>query len=444
LWDIPSDQGRLNSVLLHDARYTALDFISALSSFSIHQSGQSSIPQIGQLINILKSEGIKVYELSEIIKRILADSSQKDRKKIIKMIWDNGSKKPKPEKLTSEHVLYGYPNEPWYDDKKDRFELPDSMAKLRFNTYARDPMFGTPIGHVFGRLKLWRVNETKALKVAHKFYPILNENIKIIYDQNNDKEVARKGGSLEGGECIVYDYETILVGIGYKSNLNGFLPFMDNIFKKDSNKRIKYICAVIMPGEIYGDTTVHIDTTFNLVDEGKVLLMPYFYNSEIITSLPKRNILIKFINSYRDQLIKNGFSEVISNFYDKIPLVNVGQTHIYMRDNRGKPKLVKTEKNLIDFLIETGKLEKDGIIMIGGDPKGRNDINHLINALKEKTQNAGNILTIKPGKAIIFDNNVKTIETLEDHNINTIKLPFQKGLTGGPRCLTCPLNRDPT
>jgi arginine deiminase len=58
---------------------------------------------------------------------------------------------------------------------------------------------------------------------------------------------------------------------------------------------------------------------------------------------------------------------------------------------------------------------------------------------------AANTLAVAPGKVIAFDQNVRTNEALTDAGIEVLPVPgeeLSRG-RGGPRCLSCPLNRDP-
>jgi arginine deiminase len=64
---------------------------------------------------------------------------------------------------------------------------------------------------------------------------------------------------------------------------------------------------------------------------------------------------------------------------------------------------------------------------------------------REQWTLAANTLAVAPGKVIAFSRNVRTNAALEAADIEVLRVPgeeLSRG-RGGPRCLTCPLSRDP-
>ncbi|MBD3204930.1 arginine deiminase, partial [Candidatus Bathyarchaeota archaeon] len=102
------------------------------------------------------------------------------------------------------------------------------------------------------------------------------------------------------------------------------------------------------------------------------------------------------------------------------------------------------EKSFLDFLIREEKVERDGIIYVGGRPRKENDVEHLLDAMMEQSRGAPNIVTIKPGVVIGYDRNHNTNNELREHGVEVKE--WKSGyldLLGGPHCSTCPLSRDP-
>ncbi|MGA3109794.1 MAG: arginine deiminase family protein, partial [Candidatus Bathyarchaeia archaeon] len=101
------------------------------------------------------------------------------------------------------------------------------------------------------------------------------------------------------------------------------------------------------------------------------------------------------------------------------------------------------EVSLIDFLIKEDKLDKDGLIYVAGEPKQKNDINHLMLALMEQARGATNIVTIKSGTIISYARPTATIEALQQKGIRVKKWKDSYlDMLGGPHCSTAPISRD--
>ena len=94
-------------------------------------------------------------------------------------------------------------------------------------------------------------------------------------------------------------------------------------------------------------------------------------------------------------------------------------------------------------MIKEEKIDKDGLIYVGGEPKGRNDVEHLMRALMEQTRGATNIVTIKSGTIISYARTTTTIEAMKKNGIRVKKWDDSYlDMLGGPHCSTAPLLRD--
>ncbi|MGH8874908.1 MAG: arginine deiminase family protein, partial [Acidimicrobiia bacterium] len=68
-----------------------------------------------------------------------------------------------------------------------------------------------------------------------------------------------------------------------------------------------------------------------------------------------------------------------------------------------------------------------------------------IQADREQWNDANNTFTLSPGVVVAYERNVATNLILEDSGVKVHRIPsneLPRG-RGGPRCMTCPIRRDP-
>ena len=68
----------------------------------------------------------------------------------------------------------------------------------------------------------------------------------------------------------------------------------------------------------------------------------------------------------------------------------------------------------------------------------------LMAAQREQWNDGSNTLCIRPGTVITYERNYVTNELMDKNGINVLTVPsseLSRG-RGGPRCMSCPVNRD--
>ena len=447
MWTVKSESGRLRAVLIQDSTeqlwtrrlpFAGIESSTIYLSRDPHAQMEPGHEEWLQLPKMLKEEGVKVFEVKSTLEKILEKATLSEKREIVHKVWDGLSNAPEPEELTVDDLFWGYPSKPYYNEKTDKVILPEH--RLVAWTYPRDTSFTTQIGTVICNMRRYsRAYEPRVVRACYEYDPTLSEKVDIVYDANNVKGVFTEPPCVEGGDTHIVDEETITIGVGQRSTVTGVLKTAEKLFEADLEGQIKYICAVNLANYPAVDY-MHLDVTINYPDEGKALVMPYIYETELLSDYPSRKLLLKTLEAVRSRSEADG--------RPMTPLVHpddfrgLGRTSIYV-NRGGKPELQRVEISLLDFLIKEGKVEKDEFIYVGGTPVKKNDIEHLLETMMEQSRGAPNIVAIKPGVVIAYNRNKKTNIELRRHGI-TVKewSSSYLDLLGGPHCSTCPLDRD--
>ena len=448
MWTVKSESGKLNAVLIQDSTeqlwtkkmpFAGIESSTHYISRDPHAQLKPGHLQWLQLPKILKEEGVQVFEVKEMLKEIVEDATLSELGQIVDDVWMGAPNPPNPEDLTVDHLMWGNPPIPFYDPVLEEVILPDHRRVAW--TYTRDTSFTTQIGTVICNMRRYsRKYEPLVVKLCYQYNSTLNKNSEIIYDANEALGVYSEPPCVEGGDTQIIDEETIAIGIGQRSTVTGVINTAKHLFESDKDGEIKYICAVNL-ADFPAVDYMHLDVTINYPGKGKALVMPYVYDTEILEDYPPKKLLLKTLEAIRKQSEEHG--RPMEPLVHPDHFKTLGRTGIYINDG-GKPKLLRNEMSFLDFLIKEEKLEKDGIIYVGGRPENPWDVEHLLDTMLEQSRGASNIVTIKPGVVIAYDRNYKTNEELRSNGI--LVKEWESGyldLLGGPHCSTCPLSREP-
>ncbi len=192
--------------------------------------------------------------------------------------------------------------------------------------------------------------------------------------------------SIEGGDVLVLSKEIVAIGFSQRTTLAGIECFAENLLKNSQFKKVLVFdipkCRAFM----------HLDTVFTMVDYDKFTIHP-----EIEGPLGVYEITL----GADGQLKYNAMMDELANILAlelKLPAVD---------------------------LIRCG----------GGD---------LIAAQREQWNDGSNTLCIAPGTVVTYERNYVTNDLLDKRGIKVLSIPsaeLSRG-RGGPRCMSCPVNRD--
>ena len=191
--------------------------------------------------------------------------------------------------------------------------------------------------------------------------------------------------TLEGGDVHVIGNGTVLVGMGERTNATAVEMLATSLFAGGGAERV---IAIELP---HSHAFMHLDTVMSMVDRATFIAYPYLdqhLRSWTMTAHPDGG----------------GFSIV---------------------DN----------SDLWSAIAEALEVDKVTVLTTRED---------LPAAEREQWDDGTNFLAVAPGVVIGWDRNVTTNQMLSNNGIDVISVSgseLGRG-RGGPRCMTCPIERD--
>ena len=192
--------------------------------------------------------------------------------------------------------------------------------------------------------------------------------------------------SIEGGDILVLDQETVAVGLSQRTTAMAIELFARKLLMDSGFRRV--VVFEIPKSRAF----MHLDTVFTMLDRDKFVVHPEIEEPlRVFEMVPERD----------------------------------GEVHF--------SAMTGTLEQVLKSVLRLSAVD---LIRCGGDDP--------MTAQREQWNDGANTLAIAPGVVITYERNHVTNELLDRHGMRVLTIPsseLSRG-RGGPRCMSCPVERE--
>jgi arginine deiminase len=399
--NINSEIGTLKSVLLHkpgrELEKLTPDLLEAMLFDDIPWLRQMRVEH-DEFADILRGRGAEVFYVEQMLAEVLA--GEKERDAFIHMLLDDAGignealkeklfafiSAKKPEEI-AETAISGLLKGEAVDCGAARTlwdylheDYPFYIDPIPNLYFMRDPAAVIKDGVSINHMHMSaRRRESMVIRAIYENHPAFEGEKKLWYDYSLP-------GTIEGGDMLALSSRVIAIGCGQRTSAAGIEAISKTLF--GGSEELREILVIrIPPVRAY----MHLDTVFTMVDRDKFTIYPGIEDS---------------IQVYRMERGRQGGVSVAP----EADLVTA------LKRSLGLPAAL---------LVQSG----------GGD---------AVSAAREQWNDSTNTLAIAPGVVVTYKRNERSNEILSAAGVEVIEIDGSELVRGrgGPRCMSCPLERE--
>lgn len=424
-----SDVARLKSVVVHSPNAEIFKVVTIAPSdhaaMPADYIGAAAQDEHASLVNTLAAHGVQVLQFTALLDEAISNAhANGEWSSWLTQSFGSGVHEQHDIDAITAEDLIGASDRAFYHVDAVTGHLAPLFLPQKWLFFCRDFAVSTPQGMIICNfINKERSVEPSLARLVFRNTDFFN-SVPVAFD------AEAEGVYLQGGDIIVKDSQTLLVGV-------------NNMTEQKAAKRLAQrldmrVIAVNMPPaislsrDIYSSFTaanllfLHLDSVFTLLDNQTFLVVPYWYEQPDEGTEILRNILMGFV--------PNGSKQM--HVVDQMQQTGWVTVYAPRTGTKEDPKL-----KLVDFLQSEGLTP----IYVGGSKSSHNPYKYLVEqVLPELRFQAANTFALTPGELVCYTGNQPfTLAALREHGLKVHEIETHELVrwNGGPHCMTLPINR---